>query len=77
MFTSLESFSIFFFTSLALLLLGIIFDKQLISLEKKIDRKIAQKKAAKKAVNLQKTKHAQKQQLTKPAVRSTKHGLAA
>ena len=52
MFTSLESFSVFFFTGLALLLLGIIFDKQLIKLEKKIDKKIADKKALKKSVRV-------------------------
>ena len=38
MFSSLESFSVFFFSGLILLILGIIFDDKLIALERKIDR---------------------------------------
>ncbi len=77
MFTSLESFSVFFFSGLALLLLGIIFDKQLIRIEKKIDKKIAQKKAAKRIVAVQKTKCPQQSASPKTTVKSTKQRLAA
>lgn len=39
MFASLESFSVFFFVSLALIVLGIAFEDKLIAIEKKHDAK--------------------------------------
>ncbi len=56
MFASLESFSIFFFVSLALIVLAIIFEEKLIALEKRIDKKIASKKAAKRQAEMRKIK---------------------
>lgn len=44
MFASLESFSLFFFISLALIVLGIVFEDKLIALEEKRIEKKTQKK---------------------------------
>ena len=38
MFSSLESFSVFFFTCLILIILGIVFEEKLIEVERKFDR---------------------------------------
>lgn len=46
MFANLESFSIFFFTCLALIVLAIAFEDKLIAIEKKHDRKKAAKRHA-------------------------------
>lgn len=56
MFTSLESFSVFFFVSLAFILLGIIFEEKLVELEDKMSRKSAMRKKAKKHTKIQSTK---------------------
>lgn len=56
MFASLESFSIFFFVSLALIVLAIVFEEKLIALEKRIDKRIASKKAAKRQAEIRKIK---------------------
>lgn len=56
MFASLESFSIFFFVSLALIVLAIIFEEKLIAVEKRIDKRIAAKKAAKRQAEIRKIK---------------------
>ena len=44
MFASLESFSVFFFTCLALVVLGIAFEDKLIAIEERYDAKKKQKK---------------------------------
>lgn len=44
MFASLESFNIFFFPCLALIILGIVYEEKLIALEEKCDRKRKGKK---------------------------------
>lgn len=69
MFASLESFSIFFFVSLALIVLAIVFEEQLIALEKRIDKRIASKKAAKRQAEIRKIKM-QKAAAQKEAYRS-------
>lgn len=51
MFVNLESFSIFYFTCLVLVILGIVFEDQLIALEKKHTAKHAKKKATIKEVH--------------------------
>ncbi len=48
MFATLESFSIFFFTCLALLVLAIVFEEKLIALEAKREKKAAARRAAKR-----------------------------
>ncbi len=49
MFANLESFSIFFFISLAFIVLAIVFEDKLVALEKKYDKKRAAKRQAEKA----------------------------
>ncbi len=49
MFANLESFSIFFFTCLALIILAIAFEDKLTALEKKHNRKKAAKRHAERA----------------------------
>lgn len=51
MFATLESFSMFYFTCLALVILGIVFEDQLIALEKKHKAKHAKKKTTIKEVH--------------------------
>ncbi len=48
MFATLESFSIFFFTCLSLIVLAIVFEDKLISLEAKREKKAAARRASKK-----------------------------
>ena len=49
MFANLESFSIFFFVSLAFIVIAIAFEDKLIALEKKHDKKSAARRNARKA----------------------------
>lgn len=51
MFVNLESFSIFYFTCLVLVILGIVFEDQLIALEKKHEAKHTKKKTTIKEVH--------------------------
>lgn len=44
MFATLESFSIFFFTGLALIILGVIFEEKLIAVENRIAAKLRKNK---------------------------------
>ncbi|MBQ8502784.1 MAG: hypothetical protein IJ491_00710 [Clostridia bacterium] len=77
MFATLESFSIFFFTCLALIILGIIFEEKLIALEKRIDKKIAQKKAAKRRAEIRKANLQSRTKRPHTAAKSTKQRIAA
>ena len=78
MFATLESFSIFFFTCLALIVLGIVFEEKLISLEKRIDKKIAQKKAAKRKAEIKKLRTQQsRKKTTAPATKRQSRPIAA
>ena len=77
MFATLESFSIFFFTCLALIVLGIVFEEKLISIEKKIDKKIAQKKAAKRNAEIKKLRAQQTKKQTAPATKRQQRPVAA
>lgn len=77
MFATLESFSVFFFTSLALIILGIIFEDKFIALEKRIDKKIAQKKAAKRKAEIRKIRMQQQSAKTHNNSQNTKHRIAA
>ena len=54
MFSSLSSFSIFFFTVATLLLAGIIFEEKFLSLEDKFDDYIKRKKQQKRAEKIRK-----------------------
>ncbi len=56
MFATLESFSIFFFIGLALIILGVIFEEKLIAVENKIAKNIRRKKYAKKQAAVKKLK---------------------
>ena len=64
MFATLESFSIFFFIGLALIILGVIFEEKLIAVENKIAKNIRRKKYAKKQAAVKKLK-AQRVQTSK------------
>lgn len=61
MFTSLSSFSVFFFTVAAFLLIGIIFEEKFLQLEDKIDNYFKRKKYEKNQRKIREF-HAQKQQ---------------
>lgn len=50
MFASLESFSVFFFSGLAVIILAIAFEDKLVALEKKFDARIERRKRARKEV---------------------------
>ncbi len=77
MFATLESFSIFFFTCLALVVLGIIFEEKLVAIEKKIDKKIAQKKVAKRKNEIKKLRTQQSRKQTSPATKRQQRPVAA
>lgn len=82
MFASLESFSIFFFASLTVIILAIIFEEKLIALEKRIDKKIASKKAAKRQAEIRRLKmqratYKKSQQISYTNERNQRRNLAA
>ncbi len=77
MFTTLESFSIFFFSCLALVVLGIVFEEKLVALEKRIDKKIAQKKAAKRKAEIKRLRTQQSKRQTTPATKRQHSPVAA
>ncbi len=78
MFANLESFSIFFFTCLALVVLGIVFEERLIALEKKIDRRIAQKKNSKRNAEIKRLRNQQvRKQSAVPAAKRQHRSVAA
>lgn len=54
MFTSLSSFSIFFFSVASLLLIGILFEEKFIALEDKFDAYVERKKRQKKQEQIRK-----------------------
>lgn len=47
MFSSLESFSIFFFVSLALIILGVVFEEKLINFEERVIKYVKTNKVTK------------------------------
>ena len=78
MFATLESFSIFFFTCLALIVLGIVFEEKLVALEKKIDRKISHRKSVKRNAEIRRlrTQHSRNQS-SSPAAKKQHRPVAA
>lgn len=82
MFANLESFSIFFFTCLSLIVLAILFEDKLVALEAKREKKAAARRAAKrpsaKASTQVKRSGPQASSVRRvPAQRRTGHNIAA
>ena len=77
MFATLESFSVFFFTCLTLIILGIIFEEKLIAIEKKVDKKLAQKKAAKRRQHTSRNASHGKCVKVQPTSKNNNHRIAA
>lgn len=77
MFATLESFSIFFFIGLALILLGVIFEEKLIEFESRIAKKVIRKKSGRKHPSTDKVRAQKTKTANKPSVPNKKRKLAA
>lgn len=82
MFANLESFSIFFFTCLSLIVLAIVFEDKLIALEEKREKRSAARRTAKKqsSKSSSQAKRCSSQANAvrrMPVQKKTKHNIAA
>ena len=77
MFATLESFSIFFFIGLALIVLGVIFEEKLIAIENKIAKKVRRKKAIRKHASVNKVRSCARKSVNKTSVSGNKRRIAA
>lgn len=77
MLVSFESFSAFYFISLAIIVLAILFEPKLIKIEKDIKRKIKAKKIAKRNAEIRKNRIQQESLKRKPSYKNTNRNFAA